>query len=73
VAQTYDILAAAGAWPVNDGLPKDMVEWTINRQVELGTIKAAEKPSYDKLVDFSIIEAAIARSGGRLKGDKRWD
>jgi NitT/TauT family transport system substrate-binding protein len=73
VVQTYDILAAVGAWPVNDGLPKDMVEWTINRQVELGTIKAAEKPSYDKLIDLSIIEAAIAKSGGRLKGDKRWD
>jgi NitT/TauT family transport system substrate-binding protein len=73
VSQTYDILAAAGAWPVNDGLPKDMVEWTINRQVELGTIKAAEKPSYDKLVDVSIIDAAIAKAGGRLKGDKRWD
>jgi NitT/TauT family transport system substrate-binding protein len=73
VAQTYDLLAAAGAWPVNDGLPKDMVEWTINRQVELGTIKAAEKPSYDKLIDLSIIEAALAKAGGRLKGDKRWD
>jgi len=73
VAQTYDILAAAGAWPVNDGLPKDMVEWTINRQVELGTIKAAEKPSYEKLVDLSIIEAALTKAGGRLKGDKRWD
>jgi len=73
VAQTYDILAGAGAWPVNDGLPKDMVEWTINRQVELGTIKAQEKPSYEKLVDISIIEAALAKLGGRLKGDKRWD
>ena len=73
VAQTYDILAAAGAWPVNDGLPKDMVEWTINRQVELGTIKAQEKPTYEKLVDISIIEAALAKLGGRLKGDKRWD
>ncbi len=73
VGQTYDILANAGAWPVNDGLPKDMVEWTINRQVELGTIKAQEKPTYDKLVDLSIIEAALAKVGGRLKGDKRWD
>ena len=73
VAQTYDILANVGAWPVNDGLPKDMVEWTINRQVELGTIKAQEKPNYDKLVDISIIEAALAKVGGRLKGDKRWD
>jgi len=73
VAQTYDILASAGAWPVNDGLPKDMVEWTINRQVELGTIKAQEKPSYEKLIDRSIIDAALTKLGGRLKGDKRWD
>jgi ABC-type nitrate/sulfonate/bicarbonate transport system substrate-binding protein len=73
VGQTYDILANVGAWPVNDGMPKDMVEWTINRQVELGTIKAAEKPSYDKLIDISIIQAAIAKAGGRMTGDKRWD
>jgi ABC-type nitrate/sulfonate/bicarbonate transport system substrate-binding protein len=73
VAQTYDILAAAGAWPVNDGLPREMVEWTINRQVELGTIKAEEKPSYEKLVDISVIQAALAKLGGRMTGDKRWD
>ncbi|HKA35139.1 MAG TPA: ABC transporter substrate-binding protein [Candidatus Binatia bacterium] len=73
VAQTYDILANVGAWPVNDGLPKDMVEWTINRQVELGSIKAEEKPSYDKLIDISVIQAAVAKAGGRMTGDKRWD
>jgi NitT/TauT family transport system substrate-binding protein len=73
IGQTYDILANAGAWPVNDGLPKDMVAWTIDKQVELGSIKAAEKPTYEKLIDISIIEAAIAKAGGRLKGDKRWD
>jgi ABC-type nitrate/sulfonate/bicarbonate transport system substrate-binding protein len=73
VAQTYDILANVGAWPVNDGLPKDMVEWTVNKQVELGTIKAEEKPSYDKLVDISVIQAALAKLGNRMTGDKRWD
>jgi NitT/TauT family transport system substrate-binding protein len=73
VAQTYDILAGVGAWPVNDGLPKDMVEWTINKQVELGSIKAEEKPSYDKLVDISVIQAALSKLGGRMTGDKRWD
>src|SRR6266550_1683725 len=73
VAQTYDILATAGAWPVNDGLPKDMVEWTINKQVELGSIKAEEKPSYEKLIDLSVIQAALGKAGGRLTGDKRWD
>jgi len=73
VAQAYDILATAGAWPVNDGLPKDMVEWTINKQVELGSIKAEEKPSYEKLIDLSVIQAALGKAGGRLTGDKRWD
>ena len=73
VAQTYDILANAGAWPVNDGLPKDMVEWTINKQVELGSIKAEDKPSYEKLIDLSVVQAALTKAGGRLKGDKRWD
>ena len=73
VAQTYDILASAGAWPVNEGAPKDMVEWTINRQVELGTIKAQEKPTYEKFLDLSVIQAALTKAGGRLTGDKRWD
>ena len=73
VAQTYDILVNAGAWPVNNGLPKDMVEWTINKQVELGSIKAEEKPSYEKLIDVSVIQAALTKAGGRLTGDKRWD
>jgi ABC-type nitrate/sulfonate/bicarbonate transport system substrate-binding protein len=73
IGQTYDILATAGAWPVNEGLPKEMVEWTIDKQVELGSVKAEEKPTYEKLVDISIIEAAIAKAGGRMKGDKRWD
>ncbi len=73
VAQTYDLLADAGAWPVNNGLPRDMVEWTINKQVELGTIKAQEKPTYEKLIDVSVLQAALAKAGGRLTGDKRWD
>jgi len=73
VSQTYDILTGAGAWAVNDGLPRDMVEWTINQQVEIGTIKAADKPSYEKFVELPVIEAALAKAGGRWTGDKRWD
>jgi NitT/TauT family transport system substrate-binding protein len=73
VSQTYDLLANAGAWPVNDGLPREMVEWTINKQVELGTIKAEEKPAYEKLIDVSVVQAALTKAGGRLTGDKRWD
>lgn len=72
VAKTYDILAQGGAWPVNEGLPREMVEWTINRQVEIGSIKAAEKPSYEKVVDISVVQDAVKRLGGRLSGDPRW-
>jgi hypothetical protein len=50
-----------------------MVEWTINKQVELGSIKAQEKPTYEKLVDVSVLQAALAKAGGRMTGDKRWD
>jgi ABC-type nitrate/sulfonate/bicarbonate transport system substrate-binding protein len=73
VAQTYDTLAGAGAWSVNEGLPREMVEWTINHQVEVGTITAQAKPTYEKLVDLSVIEAALAKAGGRWTGDRRWD
>jgi len=73
ISQTYDILAKAGAWPVNNGLDRDMVEWTINQQVELGTIKAQEKPTYEKFVDLAVMEAALGKAGGRWTGDKRWD
>ena len=73
VTQTYDILASAGAWPVNGGIPRDMVEWSIEKQVELGSIKAQDKPSYEKLVEVSVMEAALKKVGGRLTGDKRWD
>jgi hypothetical protein len=64
VAQTYDILANAGAWPVNDSLPKDMVEWTINKQVELGSIKAEDKPSYEKLIDLSVVQDRAYQPAG---------
>jgi ABC-type nitrate/sulfonate/bicarbonate transport system substrate-binding protein len=73
VAQTYDTLVGSGAWSVNEGLPRDMVEWTINHQVEVGMIKAKEKPTYEKLVELSVIEAALAKAGGRWTGDRRWD
>jgi NitT/TauT family transport system substrate-binding protein len=73
IAQTYDILASAGAWPVNGGVPKDMAEWSIDKQVELGSIKAQDKPSYEKFVELTIMDAALKKVGGRLTGDKRWD
>jgi len=64
VSQTYDILSNAGAWPVNNAWPETWSSWTINQQVELGTIKAQEKPTYEKFIDLSVIEAALSKAGG---------
>jgi hypothetical protein len=32
-----------------------------------------EKPTYEKLIDLSVIEAALGKAGGRWTGDRRWD
>ena len=28
---------------------------------------------YEKLIDLSVVQAALSKAGGRLTGDKRWD
>ena len=72
VERAYDDLAAGGIWAVNDGMPRDMLEYTLDKQVELGSIKADEKPTYEQLVDRSIVDEAVQRNGGPLTGDPRW-
>jgi ABC-type nitrate/sulfonate/bicarbonate transport system substrate-binding protein len=72
VERAYDDLAAGGIWAVNDGMPREMLEYTLDKQVELGTIKAEEKPTYEQLVDRSMVDEAIQRNGGPWTGDPRW-
>jgi len=72
VERAYDDLATGGIWAVNDGVPRDMVEYTLDRQVELGIIQPNQKPTYDKMVDRSIPDEAVQRNGGPWTGDPRW-
>lgn len=72
IEKAYDDLARGGVWSVNDGMPVKMLNYTLDKQVELGIIEAAQKPTADKLVDRSIIEEAIKRVGGPMTGDPRW-
>lgn len=55
----YDELAGARAWSQNDGLRRDKVEYTINRMVQVGNIKPAEKPKYEDYVAAPLIEEAL--------------
>jgi hypothetical protein len=71
VGQTYDISRTPAPGRSTTVCPRTW--WSGEQQAELGTIKAEEKPSYEKLIDLSVVQAALTKAGGRLKGDKRWD
>lgn len=57
--QVYDELVKAKVWAQNDGLSQKKVEYTINRMVQVGNIKAEERPTYEDYVAVSIIEEAL--------------
>src|SRR5262245_47541315 len=59
----YDALAAARVWPVNDGMPPEMVDVTINKLQEIGLLKENEKPKVDQVVDRKPANTALAKLG----------
>ncbi len=71
LAPAYDALAAAKVWPVNDGMPPDMVQVTINKMVEIGLLKENEKPKVEQVVDREPANAALAKLG-RWTDDPGW-
>lgn len=60
LSDTYDTFIAEGLWEYDNGYPQDMVEYTIDQQVELGNITEDQRPTYEDLVDPSIYEDALA-------------
>jgi NitT/TauT family transport system substrate-binding protein len=72
VERGYEDLTRGGIWSVNDGMSRTTIEDTIRRQIELGVLTADHPPTYDQVIERSIVEEAIARNGGRWSGDPRW-
>ncbi len=71
VEKTYDELARIGIWPVNEGLHRELVEGGLETEINLGTIPAESKPTYDRTVQFAFVRAAMTKLG-RWTGDPRW-
>ena len=71
LSPAYDALAAAKVWPVNDGMPSEMVDVTINKLVEIGLFKENEKPKVEQIVDRGPTNAALAKLG-RWTDDAAW-
>src|SRR5215467_10978514 len=61
VEQAYDELTKGKVWAQNDGLPREKVEYTIDRMVKVGNIKPDERPKPEDVVAVSIIEEAMKR------------
>jgi ABC-type nitrate/sulfonate/bicarbonate transport system substrate-binding protein len=72
VDKAYEDLVRGGIWSVNDGMPQNLIEYTVNKEAEIGVIKPENKPTYEQLVDRSIVDEAVRRNGGPLTGDPRW-
>ena len=59
--QAYDELVKGKVWAQNDGLPREKVEYTIDRMVKVGNIKPEERPKHEDVVAVSIVEEAMKR------------
>jgi NitT/TauT family transport system substrate-binding protein len=72
VDKAYDDLVRGGIWSVNDGMPQKLIDYTIGKEVEVGVVKPDNRPTYEQIVDKSIVDEAIKRNGGGWTGDPRW-
>ncbi len=66
VDQSYDFLAAAHEWPVNDGLRQDMIEYTI--QQEFDSHQIDRKPKWTDVVDKTYVDAVLSKIGRERSG-----
>lgn len=60
-ASAIDGLQSIGYWVNNDGLDKDQMMRQADQLVKIGTIKAADVPTYEKVVDLSLYAEALKR------------
>ncbi len=70
--KAYDDLSKGGVWTVNDGCPRDFVQYTIDKKVELNTAGVPKDLKYEQVCDLTVVNEAIKRLGGPLTGDPRW-
>lgn len=63
LSQTYDFLAGNKLMAQNAGLPRRAIEFTIHKMVEFGNLPADMRPTYEKAVDPSLAQEALATLG----------
>lgn len=66
VEKSYDFLAAAHEWTVNDGLRQNMVDYTV--QTNFDNKQIDKKPTFDQVVDKTLINKVLASIGTEKTG-----
>jgi ABC-type nitrate/sulfonate/bicarbonate transport system substrate-binding protein len=72
VEKAYADLVEGKIWNVNDGMPRELIEYTIQKEAEVGILNSDSKITYEQVVDRSIVDEAVNRNGGPWTGDPRW-
>lgn len=70
--KAWDDLSKGGIWTVNDGCPKDFIQYTIDKKIELKTEGINKDLKFEQVCDVSVVNEAMKRLGGPLTGDPRW-
>jgi len=63
LSQAYDFLAGNKLMAQNAGLPRRAIEFTIGKMVEFGNLPPDLRPTYEKAVDPSVAQEALAKLG----------
>jgi len=66
VAQSYDFLAKANEWTVNDGMRQAMVEYTIDQ--DFNNKQIDKKPKWTDVVDRSFVQDVLKTIGTQKTG-----
>ena len=64
IDEAYDVyMTEVQAFPVNEGLEEDRLEYTVQRMAEMGTLREGDAPDMTSLVDRDPITAAVEELG----------
>jgi ABC-type nitrate/sulfonate/bicarbonate transport system substrate-binding protein len=63
VSKALDVLIKNCAWDANSGLPRDMIDYTVERMVKVGNIDKGKATTYDQAVDLSVANEALKELG----------
>jgi NitT/TauT family transport system substrate-binding protein len=63
VTKALDVLIKNCAWDANSGLPRDMIDYTVERMVKVGNIDKGKATTYDQAVDLSLANEALKELG----------